>query len=137
MEKSSTQVTAGLGSPLAADKPTVQHWIAWHRAMLEALQRQAEQIRQGGGPKRMEREHQRGKLTARERIARLLDDPDAFWELGLWAGYGMYEEEGGCPAGGTAMGLGRVSGHLCLIVANDATVKAGAWFPITVKKNLR
>ncbi len=137
MEKSSTQAAVGLGSPLDADKPTVQHWVAQHRALLEALQHQAEQIRQGGGPKRIEREHQRGKLTARERIARLLDDPDAFWELGLWAGYGMYEEEGGCPAGGTVMGLGRVSGHLCMIVANDATVKAGAWFPITVKKNLR
>ncbi len=137
MEKSSTQIVSGLGSPLATDKPTVQHWIAQHQALLETLQRQAEQIRLGGGPKRIEREHQRGKLTARERIARLLDDPNDFWELGLWAGYGMYEEEGGCPAGGTVMGLGHVSGQLCIIVANDATVKAGAWFPITVKKNLR
>lgn len=137
MEKGSTQVVGGLGSPLATDQPTVQRWIAQHQALMETLRRQAEQIRLGGGARRIERERQRGKLTARERIARLLDDPSEFWELGLWAGYGMYEEEGGCPAGGTIMGLGRVSGHLCLIVANDATVKAGAWFPITVKKNLR
>lgn len=137
MEKGSTQVVGGLGSPLATDQPTVQRWIAQHQALMETLRRQAEQIRLGGGARRIERERQRGKLTARERIARLLDDPSEFWELGLWAGYGMYEEEGGCPAGGTIMGLGRVSGHLCFIVANDATVKAGAWFPITVKKNLR
>ncbi|HEY5564083.1 MAG TPA: acyl-CoA carboxylase subunit beta [Rhodothermia bacterium] len=91
----------------------------------------------GGGEKRITREHERGKLTARERIAGLLDEPDSFLELGTFAGHGMYEDEGGCPAAGTVMGLGRVSRRLCLIVANDATVKAGAWFPITAKKNLR
>ncbi|MFQ5572120.1 MAG: acyl-CoA carboxylase subunit beta, partial [Rhodothermales bacterium] len=101
------------------------------------MNERAGEIKQGGGAKRIEREHQRGKLTARERIAGLLDTPDDFMEMGLYAGYGMYEEEGGCPAGGTVMGLGKVSGRLCLIVANDATVKAGAWFPITAKKNLR
>lgn len=95
------------------------------------------QVRLGGGLKRIEREHQRGKMTARERITALLDDPNDFSELGLFTGYGMYEAEGGCPAGGTVMGLGHVSERLCLIVANDATVKAGAWFPITAKKNLR
>ena len=91
----------------------------------------------GGGKERITREHERGKLTARERIEGLLDEPDSFLELGTFAGYGMYEDEGGCPAAGTVMGLGRVSQRLCLIVANDATVKAGAWFPITAKKNLR
>ena len=101
------------------------------------MRERAEQIKQGGGPQRIEREHQRGKLTARERIARLLDLPNDFTEIGLYTGYGMYEDEGGCPAGGTIVGLGKVSGRLCLIVANDATVKAGAWFPITAKKNLR
>ena len=94
-------------------------------------------VRAGGGEKRVQREHERGKLTARERIAALTDDGTAFFELGLFAGYEMYEKEGGCPAAGTIMGIGRVSGRLTMIVANDATVKAGAWFPITAKKNLR
>ncbi len=107
------------------------------RALLARMLERAAAIRKGGGPRRVEREHRRGKLTARERIHRLLDAPADFLELGLFAGYEMYEEEGGCPAGGTVMGLGRVSGRLCLVVANDATVKAGAWFPITAKKNLR
>lgn len=97
----------------------------------------AAEVMQGGGEERTRREHERGKMTARERIAALIDDADAFYELGLFAGFGMYEKEGGCPAGGTVMGIGRVSGRLSMIVANDATVKAGAWFPITAKKNLR
>jgi len=105
--------------------------------LLHTLESLKAEIRKGGGPKRIEREHKRGKLTARERIAELLDDPNDFTELGIFAGHEMYPEEGGCPAAGTIMGLGRVSGKLCMIVANDATVKAGAWFPITVKKNLR
>jgi acetyl-CoA carboxylase carboxyltransferase component len=101
---------------------------------LEALR---SEISKGGGDKRIEREHARGKLTARERIAALLDDSKSFLELGTFAGHEMYADEGGCPAAGTVMGLGRISERLCLIVANDATVKAGAWFPITAKKNLR
>lgn len=101
---------------------------------LEALR---SEISKGGGDKRIEREHARGKLTARERIAALLDDSKSFLELGTFAGHGMYADEGGCPAAGAVMGLGRISERLCLIVANDATVKAGAWFPITAKKNLR
>ncbi len=126
-----------LGSPAPTDRPSFQKRAEHYRSLLEELHAVAERIRLGGGPKRIEREHQRGKMTARERIAALLDDADDFMELGLFAGDGMYEEEGGCPAGGTVMGLGHVSGRLCLIVANDATVKAGAWFPITAKKNLR
>ena len=94
-------------------------------------------IRMGGGARRIERHHARGKLTARERIARLLDDANDFVELGAFAGYGMYAEHGGCPSGGVVVGTGHVAGRLCVVVANDATVKAGAWFPITAKKNLR
>ncbi len=104
---------------------------------IEQLDVLRNKIKLGGGEKRISREHERGKLTARERIAALLDDGTDLLELGLFAGYGMYEEYGGCPAAGTVMGLGRVSNQLCMIVANDATVKAGAWFPITTKKNLR
>ena len=108
-----------------------------YQRLLAELYERADEVKLGGGPERIEREHSRGKLTARERIAALVDDERDFTEIGLFAGYGMYEDEGGCPAGGTVMGLGRVSGQLCVIVANDATVKAGAWFPITAKKNLR
>ena len=111
--------------------------VAAHRRRLAGLEAQAAEIRRGGGERAVAREHKRGKLTARERVAALLDDASEFREVGLFAGRGMYEDEGGCPAGGTVMGLGRVAGRLCLVVANDATVKAGAWFPITAKKNLR
>ncbi|MEZ4695154.1 MAG: acyl-CoA carboxylase subunit beta [Rhodothermales bacterium] len=104
--------------------------------LVELHQRQAE-IRQGGGQARVEREHSRGKLTARERVARLVDSRSSFLEFGVFAGDGMYDEEGGCPGGGVVTGIGRIEGRLCMIVANDATVKAGAWFPITAKKNLR
>ena len=95
------------------------------------------EIKKGGGEKRIKRQHDDGKLTARERVGRLIDEETPFYELGLWAGYEMYEEEGGCPAGGVVIGIGQVSGRNCMIIANDATVKAGSWFPITAKKNLR
>ena len=126
-----------LGTAIADDDRSFQQRRAQYEALLSTMRERAEQVRQGGGEKRRAREHRRGKLTARERIAALLDDADDFTELGRFAGYEMYEEEGGCPAGGTVMGLGRVEGRLCLVVANDATIKAGAWFPITAKKNLR
>ena len=96
-----------------------------------------EQILPGGGPKRTAKQHQKGKLTARERVSALIDPGTDFLEFGTFAGYEMYAEYGGCPAGGVVTGYGRVAGRLCVIVANDATVKAGAWFPITGKKNLR
>ncbi len=96
-----------------------------------------EKIYLGGGPKAIAKQAEKGKLTPRERIAYLIDKDTEFSELGAFAGYGMYEEHGGCPAGGTVAGLGYVSGRQCMIVANDQTVKAGAWFPITGKKNLR
>ena len=91
----------------------------------------------GGGEKKIEEQHQKGKLTARERIAYLTDKDSAFIEIGTLAGEGMYTDIGGCPGGGVVTGLGKISGRLCAIAANDATVKAGAWFPITAKKNLR
>ncbi len=91
----------------------------------------------GGGKKNMEKIKQRGKLTPRERIKYLVDEESIFNEIGAFAGFEMYEEEGGCPAGGTVAGIGYVSGRQCVIVANDMTVKAGAWFPITGKKNIR
>ena len=94
-------------------------------------------IEEGGGKKAIAKQKERNKLTARERIQYLLDEKKPFIEIGVFAGYGMYEEYGGCPAGGTVAGIGYVSGKQCVIIANDQTVKAGAWFPITGKKNLR
>lgn len=96
-----------------------------------------ERISEGGGKKRIEKLHERGKMSARERIEYLIDAESEFLEIGAFAGYEMYEEHGGCPAGGVVGGIGYVEGRQCVIVANDATVKAGAWFPITGKKNLR
>jgi len=101
------------------------------------LEAREKKLRLGGGEKKIEEQHQKGKLTARERIQYLLDKDSGLTEIGLLAGEGMYAEQGGCPGGGVITGLGKVSGRLCVIVANDATVKAGAWFPITAKKNLR
>ncbi|MCH8566978.1 MAG: acyl-CoA carboxylase subunit beta [Balneolales bacterium] len=104
---------------------------------IEELEAIAGKIRLGGGQKRIDKEHSKGKKTARERINHLIDSDTDFQEIGLWAAYNMYEEAGGCPAAGVVIGMGYVSGRLCMIVANDATVKAGAWFPMTCKKNLR
>ena len=96
-----------------------------------------DKIEEGGGKKAIQKQKERNKLTARERIEYLLDKDKYFIEIGAFAGYGMYEEYGGCPADGTVAGIGYVQGRQCVIVANDQTVKAGAWFPITGKKNLR
>jgi 3-methylcrotonyl-CoA carboxylase beta subunit len=126
-----------IGKPAEREKKRFQDQSAGYAELLAIRSDRAARISLGGGPKRIEREHERGKLTARERIARLLDDPDDFLEIGTFAGYGMYEDDGGCPCAGTVMGLGHVHGRQVLVVANDATVKAGAWFPITAKKNLR
>src|SRR5882724_6691025 len=101
------------------------------------MQQRLEKIHEGGGKKAIEKQRERNKLTARERIAYLLDDEKNFIEIGAFAGFEMYNEYGGCPAAGTVAGMGYVSGRQCLVVANDQTVKAGAWFPITGKKNLR
>ena len=107
------------------------------RLKISALNRELEKIYQGGGVKRVEKLHAKGKLTARERIDLLLDPKTEQIEIGAVAGYDMYKEHGGCPAGGVVVVIGYVSGKQCIVVANDATVKAGAWFPITGKKNLR
>jgi 3-methylcrotonyl-CoA carboxylase beta subunit len=107
------------------------------KLLLAKLNRNLEVIHQGGGKKRIEKLHESGKMTARERIDHLLDKKRPVVEIGAFAGYEMYEEDGGCPAGGVVVVIGYVSGRQCIVVANDATVKAGAWFPITGKKNLR
>jgi acetyl-CoA carboxylase carboxyltransferase component len=107
------------------------------RLKISALERILSKIYEGGGKIRVEKLHAQGKLTARERIDLLLDKEKERVEIGALAGYEMYEEHGGCPAGGVVVVIGYVSGKQCIVVANDATVKAGAWFPITGKKNLR
>ncbi|TNE54078.1 MAG: acyl-CoA carboxylase subunit beta [Bacteroidetes bacterium] len=107
------------------------------RLKISRLQQELDKVYEGGGKKRIEKLHSKGKLTARERIDLLLDQGSERIEIGALAGYGMYEEHGGCPAGGVVVVIGYVSGKQCIVVANDATVKAGAWFPITGKKNLR
>lgn len=104
---------------------------------LSDMRRKLEKIHEGGGKKSIEKQREKKKLTPRERIDYLIDPDKPFIEIGAFAGYEMYEEQGGCPAGGTVAGVGYVSGRQCVIVANDQTVKAGAWFPITGKKNLR
>ncbi len=104
---------------------------------VSSLNRHLEKIHEGGGPKRIEKLHKEGKMTARERIDYLLDAGKPRIEVGAFAGYEMYKEHGGCPAGGVVVVIGYVRGRQCIVVANDATVKAGAWFPITGKKNLR
>jgi 3-methylcrotonyl-CoA carboxylase beta subunit len=107
------------------------------RVLMAALRTEESEIRLGGGAKAAESQRAKGRLTVRDRLTLLLDPGTEFLELGLWAAYGMYEEYGGAPAAGVVTGLGRVSGRLCMIVANDATVKAGAFFPMTAKKVLR
>jgi acetyl-CoA carboxylase carboxyltransferase component len=107
------------------------------RLKISALEKELDKIYEGGGQKRIDKLHAQGKLTARERIDLLLDKDAERIEIGALAGYGMYAEHGGCPSGGVVIVIGYVSGKQCLVVANDATVKAGAWFPITGKKNLR
>src|SRR5437660_12647180 len=102
-----------------------------------SLAEQEDRIRQGGGKKAIERQPSKGRLTARERISRLLDPGTELFELGLWAAWGMYAEWGGAPSAGVVTGIGTVSGRRVMIIANDATVKAGAFFPMTCKKVLR
>src|SRR5205809_155699 len=109
----------------------------WMRLLLSDVKNRFEKIKLGGGKKSIEKQKEKNKLTARERIDYLIDKKKPFIEIGAFAGFEMYEEQGGCPAGGTVAGVGYVSGRQCVIVANDQTVKAGAWFPITGKKNLR
>ncbi len=105
--------------------------------LLTEIKNEEARLQEGGGAKAAEAQHKKGRLTARERIARLIDPGTEFFELGIYAAYKMYQEWNGAPAAGTITGLGRVSGRLMMIVANDATVKAGAFFPMTAKKVIR
>jgi 3-methylcrotonyl-CoA carboxylase beta subunit len=107
------------------------------KLLVTDVRQRLEKIYKGGGDKRIAKQHDQDKLTARERIAALLDKDTPQLEIGAFAGFNMYKEQGGCPAGGVVVILGYISGRMALVVANDATVKAGAWFPITGKKNLR
>ncbi|PRX43355.1 acyl-CoA carboxylase subunit beta [Salegentibacter salegens] len=108
-----------------------------NKLLVSSLNHKLKKVKLGGGEKRIEKHHAKGKMTARERIDFLLDGKSNAIEIGAFAGEGMYEEHGGCPSGGVVVKIGYVSGKQCIVVANDATVKAGAWFPITGKKNLR
>jgi acetyl-CoA carboxylase carboxyltransferase component len=110
-----------------------EHW----QREVERLREEGEVIRQGGGLKAQDKQRAQGKMTARERIETLCDPGARFLELGLWVAHGFYEEYGGAPAAGVVMGIGRIHGRDVVVVANDATVKAGAWFPLTCKKVLR
>jgi 3-methylcrotonyl-CoA carboxylase beta subunit len=107
------------------------------KLLISAMHQKLEKVMLGGGKTRIEKEHSKGKLTARERIDFLLDKDRDRIEIGAFAGEGMYREHGGCPSAGVVVVIGYVSNRQCIVVANDATVKAGAWFPITAKKNLR
>jgi 3-methylcrotonyl-CoA carboxylase beta subunit len=107
------------------------------RLLISEMKRKHAQVALGGGKKKIEKQHAKGKLTARERIDYLKDTDANFLEIGAFVGEGMYTEYGGCPSGGVVAGITYVTGKQCIVVANDATVKAGAWFPITAKKNLR
>src|SRR4029077_2560298 len=105
--------------------------------LLTRIKNEEEQIRQGGGAKAIDSQHKKGRLTARQRIAKLIDPSSQFFELGIYAAYEMYEEWGGAPCAGTVTGLAKVCGRTFMLIANDATVKAGAFFPMTAKKVIR
>src|SRR5881398_3125757 len=107
------------------------------KQLIEALRREEAVIKEGGGAKAASRQHEKGRLTARERIGKLIDANTSFFELSLWAAWGMYQDWGGAPAAGVVTGVGTVSRRRAMIIANDATVKAGAFFPMTCKKVLR
>tara|TARA_B100000902_G_scaffold38951_1_gene46338 strand:+ start:4366 stop:5997 length:1632 start_codon:yes stop_codon:yes gene_type:complete len=107
------------------------------RLLISKMKRKKSDIMLGGGKLKIEKQHKKGKLTARERIDYIKDDDAEFIEIGIFAGMDMYKEHGGCPAGGVIAGITHIKERICIVVANDATVKAGAWLPITGKKNLR
>ena len=126
-----------VGSALDGKSPRAAGNREALRALMAELRGNEDAIRLGGGSKAADAQRAKGRLTVRERLALLLDEGTELLELGLWAAHGMYAEYGGAPGAGVVTGLGRVSGRLCMIVANDATVKAGAFFPMTAKKVLR
>jgi acetyl-CoA carboxylase carboxyltransferase component len=136
-EQKSASADNLLSTTVKTDAPRYERNQQAMRLLLEALRAEEETIRQGGGAKSIAAQHAKQRLTARERLALLLDAGSEFFELGLHAAHGMYGEWGGAPAAGVVTGLGRVHGRLFMIIANDATVKAGAFFPMTAKKVIR
>src|SRR5271170_31252 len=136
-DSSPPSLNLALPSKLDPKSPRARNNASGMLALLSQIREQEAVIREGGGPKAIEAQHSKKRLTARERIALLLDPGTELFELALFAAFEMYEEWGGAPSAGTVTGLGRVSGRLCMIIANDATVKAGAFFPMTAKKVLR
>lgn len=125
-----------IGKPVRVDAAFETRKAAFLEKM-NRLREHEQKVHLGGGKKAIEKHHEKGKLTARERIAKLIDPSSDFIEIGLFTAEGLYREHGGAPSAGTVMGIGSIHGRKCVIVANDATVKAGAWFPMTAKKNLR
>jgi len=126
-----------LQSKLDVESPRSKANRAALAELMASTRTEEDSIRLGGGAKAAEAQHSKGRLTVRERLRLLLDEGTELLELGLWAAYGMYSDYGGAPGAGVVTGLGRVCGRLCMIIANDATVKAGAFFPMTAKKVLR
>ncbi|MDX1909175.1 MAG: carboxyl transferase domain-containing protein [Bacteroidia bacterium] len=121
----------------AVTPETARLYQTHNEGLLQQLRQHLARVYLGGGEKAIASHKAKGKLTARERIEHLLDTPADFVEIGALAAFGMYQDQGGCPGAGVVTGIGRVAGRLCMIIANDATVKAGAWFPMSGKKNLR
>jgi acetyl-CoA carboxylase carboxyltransferase component len=136
-ELKSTSVDNQLTTAVKTDAPRYLRNVEAMRSLVAGLRAEETKIREGGGAKAVEAQHKKARLTARERIGLLLDEGTALFELGLHAAHGMYEEWGGAPAAGVVTGLGRVQGRLFMLIVNDATVKAGAFFPMTAKKVIR
>jgi len=136
-ERKSTSLHNQLTTAIKTDAPRYGRNAEAMRALVSALGAEKNKIREGGGAKAVEAQHRKQRLTARERIELLLDEGTELFELGLHAAHGMYEEWGGAPAAGVVTGLGRVHGRLFMLIVNDATVKAGAFFPMTAKKVIR
>ena len=137
MSTSDPKLNNTLASKLDSNTHRARNNAMGMMALVASIREQEAQIREGGGAKAIEAQHAKKRLTARERIALLLDPETEFFELALFAAFDMYEEWGGAPSAGVVTGLGRVAGRLCMIIANDATVKAGAFFPMTAKKVIR
>ncbi len=136
-ELKSTSLQNQLTTAIKPDTPGYLRNLEAMRALVTAVRAEESKIREGGGDKAVEAQHRKARLTARERIGLLLDEGTSLFELGLHAAHGMYEEWGGAPAAGVVTGLGRVHGRLFMLIVNDATVKAGAFFPMTAKKVIR
>src|SRR5947209_9449099 len=132
----STATTSLLPSKVDPTSAKFEANMRFMADLVSHIRNEEETIREGGGPKAIESQHGKGRLTARERI-NLLSDPGTFFELGIYAAHGMYEEWGGAPAAGVITGLARIHTRMVMIIANDATVKAGAFFPMTSKKVIR